>query len=1049
METVVLKHKRTTLERAEKFISKDYFTDVNLAGRLYTKKAALKNLTHFEAPYRIRYNQAVKGKYNETTVGTSFGPTWSTHWFYLEIEVPLEWAGQEVHLLWNSGSEALVWQDGCPLQGLSVAFKRTSFPLNQAKVDGKNRYKLYVEMACNTLFGAGDGLINPPVPDKTFTLSQAEISVFHRDVFELILDIETLHDMAKHLPEESERGYIALYTVNDMINTIILDDKASYSRAHTMAEKFLHQGNGQGHHTIHAMGHAHIDSAWLWPYGETIRKCARSWSCTVQLMEKYPNFTFTCSQAQQYYWVKEHYPKLYQKIKQLVKSGQFIPVGGTWVEMDGNLPSGESFIRQFLYGQKFFKEEFDLQCKEFWLPDTFGYSAQLPQIMKTCGINRFLTQKLSWSLFNKFPHHTFMWEGIDGSRVLTHFPPGDSYEMKGQVEEVVRTIKNYKDKGRSSKSVFLFGYGDGGNGPSEEMLQRLKRLEDVNGLPRVEMSTPDKYFTSVEQEDISKLCRWRGELYLELHNGTYTTHAKLKRYNRKCEFMLHNLEYLAAISALTSKGYSYPRAELDLMWKQILLNQFHDVLPGSSIGEVFKDAVDLYKDVEKKYKKLLSEVPFTNEKKSDNSSIIIHNTLGWERKGVIALDNKGQSASKKRRVSSDSDLTQIDSFGQTLAFMEVGGYGYTVYKPIACQHHTHAFKKGQLHWLKNKVVSAAFDYEGRMTQLHLHGVERNAISKDYHGNQFVIFDDIPLFWDAWDVMDYHLETRKPINEKLQHVKILDEGPLRASLEFSLKISDKSYIKQVITLDAESPYFRFDTEVTWHENRKFLKVEFPTSIHSLQASYDIQYGHLQRTNHNNTSWDSAQFEVCGHKWADISEHGYGLALMNDCKYGYSCFDNVLRLSLLRSPKAPDETADMGVHQFTYAVMPHKESFQEAGVIQQAYDLNCPLFTTEVQGEVSSTSQSYFKVDNSQIILETVKMCEDQTKDKTLVLRLYESYGGKGKAVLSSSLPVKTAQRCNALEEIIEDTHKSVARIEGDIHLSFQPFEIITIMVEFSL
>ncbi|VDI17535.1 alpha-mannosidase [Mytilus galloprovincialis] len=326
---------------------------------------------------------------------------------------------------------------------------------------------------------------------------------------------------------------------------------------------------------------------------------------------------------------------------------------------------------------------------------------------------------------------------------------------------------------------------------------------------------------------------------------------------------------------------------------------------------------------------------------------------------------------------------------------------------------------------------------------------RNAISKDYHGNQFVIFDDIPLFWDAWDVMDYHLETRKPINEKLQHVKILDEGPLRASLEFSLKISDKSYIKQVISLDAESPYIRFDTEVTWHENRKFLKVEFPTSIHSMQASYDIQYGHLQRTNHNNTSWDSAQFEVCGHKWADISEHGYGLALMNDCKYGYSCFDNVLRLSLLRSPKAPDETADMGVHQFTYAVMPHKGSFQEAGVIQQAYDLNCPLFTTEVQGEVSSTSHSYFKVDNSQIILETVKMCEDQTKDKTVVLRLYESHGGKGKAVLTSSLPVKTAKRCNALEEIIEDTHKSVAGIEGDIHLTFQPFEIISIMVEFNL
>ena len=353
--------------------------------------------------------------------------------------------------------------------------------------------------------------------------------------------------------------------------------------------------------------------------------------------------------------------------------------------------------------------------------------------------------------------------------------------------------------------------------------------------------------------------------------------------------------------------------------------------------------------------------------------------------------------------------------------------------------------QGDLYWLKNRGVSAAFDKVGRMIQLHLHGSERNAISKNHYGNQFVIFDDIPLFWDAWDVMDYHLETRKPLSEAMQHVKILDEGPIRASLEFSLKISDRSYIRQVISLDVESPFIRFDTEVTWHENRKFLKVEFPTSIHSMQATYEIQYGHLKRTNHNNTSWDSAQFEVCGHKWADISEHGCGLAVINDCKYGYSCFDNVLRLSLLRSPKAPDEKADMGTHQFTYAVMPHQGRFQEAGVIQKAYNINCPLVVRDVPCDIPE-SHNYFTLDNDQIILETVKMCEDSGRSNTFILRLYESYGGKGRTTLTSTLPFKTVQRCNALEEVITDSDKSVSVIDTDINLHFKPFEIMSLLVE---
>ncbi|XP_078331778.1 alpha-mannosidase 2C1-like [Crassostrea virginica] len=1053
MEEVTRKNKRTTLERADKFISPIYFKDVNLRGRLYNQHHPLKALTHHAARGRIPYDQAVRGKFTKTKIGQSFGPTWSTHWFQLEIEIPDAMKDKEVHLLWNSNSEALVWHSGNPIQGLSADYDRISFPLSTVLGKNETRCSLYVEMACNAILGEGkDSMIGPPNMDKSFTLSQAEIAVFDREVYDLIIDIETLHDMAKHMSEETERGYQALYTVNQMINTLDLDNRETYAKAHQLAERFFQQKNGDSQHVVYAMGHAHMDSAWLWPYAETIRKCARSWSCTVRLMEKYPDFTFTCSQAQQYEWVKDNYPGLYAKIKDLVREGRFIPVGGTWVEMDGNVPSGESFVRQFLYGQRFFMKEFGKKCTEFWLPDTFGYSPQLPQIMRIFGIKRFLTQKLSWSLVNKFPHHTFWWEGIDGSRVLSHFPPGDSYHMTGKVEEVLRTVKNYGDKGRSGRSVYLFGYGDGGNGPSEEMLMRMSRLKDVDGLPKVQQKTPTEYFADVEREDSGNLCRWRGELYLELHNGTYTTHAKVKKMNRLCEFLLHDVEFMSSVALVQcvsrNASYKYPTDELHRLWKLLLLNQFHDVLPGTSIGMVYEDAHQYYEDIVSTCKRLFLEA--IGENKKSDSVTLAFNCLGWQRKEVVTINNPSGNPAKKQRKSLDEKMVQHDREGNTLAMLSVPSYGYSVLKPLKCEKPCSIERNSDGTFvLCNEFLSAKIDNMGRIVALFLDGEERNAMSSESgcYGNQFVLYNDVPLYWDAWDVMDYHLETRKPVVVSIKEAVIEERGPLRVSLGVKLRVSDQSLIQQVISLEAGCPYLRFHTEVDWHENRKFLKVEFPTSVHSMSATYEVQFGHHQRTNHNNTSWDWAQFEVFGHKWAAISEHNFGVAILNDSKYGYSTRDGVMRLSLLRSPKSPDKEADMGAHSFTYAVMPFQGTFQSAGVIQAAYELNSPLGVhTGGLDKSSPESNSFFSADNPQVILETIKKSEDS--DKALVLRLYESFGGHTKVTLKVNFDFKDVKRCNGLEEVLEGDTSNDLEVKGNlITLSFKPFQVVSLLLDF--
>uniref|UniRef100_A0A8C9ZH55 alpha-mannosidase n=1 Tax=Sander lucioperca TaxID=283035 RepID=A0A8C9ZH55_SANLU len=970
----VLKNRRTLLERAEKFISDIYFTDCNLRGRLYGDSCPLESLASFLSSKRITFTEASKQTFAPYKVADTFGPTWWTCWFKVNLKIPDSWRGKEVHLLWESDGESMVWRDEQPVQGLTKEGEKTSYILSDCLKDEEpHSVTLYVEVACNGLFGAGQGsMIASPDSNRKFSVQKAELVVFNRDVRELLTDFEMLIDIVKELGEGEQRGYQALFTVNEMVNLCDPSDPSSFSKAHSLAHTFFSQRNGDSQHTAHAMGHCHIDSAWLWPYEETIRKCGRSWVTVIRLMEKNPEFVFTCSQAQQFQWVKSWYPGLFSQIQHYVKKGQFIPVGGTWVEMDGNLPSGESMVRQFLEGQRFFNREFGIHCKEFWLPDTFGYSAQLPQIMQGSGISNFLTQKLSWNLVNTFPHNTFFWEGLDGSKVLTHFPPGNSYEMKGKVEDVSLVyVKNNKDKGRANHSAVLFGFGDGGGGPTQLMLDRLNRVQDTDGLPKVQTSSPDKLFSHL-QADSDLLCTWTGELFLELHNGTYTTQAQIKRGNRQCETLLHDIEIASSLALCQDRTFQYPVEKLQELWRLLLLNQFHDVIPGSCIEMVVEDALRYYEGT------VLSSCPLKPQ--------------------------------PYRCVVLQIKRTLHCTVGPHVAIFSSTEYILNSFSLL--KHLSH----------------------------HLVGI-REAISDSCHGNQFLMFDDVPLYWDAWDVMDYHLQTRKPVLEVVQPLRVVSSGGLRGSVSFTLRISDKSTITQEIVMDAMSPYIKFNTEVKWAESHKFLKVEFPVRVHSPNATYEIQFGHLQRPTHRNTSWDWARFEVWGHKWADLSEHNFGVALLNDCKYGYSVHKNTMTLSLLRAPKAPDVNADMGTHHFTYAIMPHTGSFQDASVIQCAYNLNFPLRSFQCTPDTEPWSA--FSISTAAVILETIKQVSHQMLNLTYVACCMASFMLDCLKNKTLPPPPPLPFSCDLLER--HDAARPAHITSEGITLNFSPFQIVSLLL----
>ncbi|KAH7305165.1 alpha-mannosidase [Rhexocercosporidium sp. MPI-PUGE-AT-0058] len=1010
--------------------------------------------------------------YRDTDVGESFGPSWTTHWFKCSLTIPKELCNQDQHieLHWDCNNEATVWTaQGEPLQGLTGRGERIEWIVPESFKDGQC-HVLYLEMACNGMFGNGPGRpifknnaggdsIQPPDQNKYFKLTQAQIVNVNYQARMLHVDFTVIHDAATELPEDTWEQHEALNVASRIIDTFKAGDDASILACRKIAAEYLGDNINSAkvyesildrRPTIYAIGHCHIDTCWLWPWDETKRKVVRSWSNQCDLMDRYPELNFACSQAQQFKWLKEIYPYGWERVKAKVKSGQFHPIGGSWVEHDTNLPCGESLVRQFLYGQRFFEAEFGFRSTTSWLPDTFGFSCQIPQICRLAGMTRFLTQKPCFNSVNDFPHTTFNWVALDGSQVVCHMPPAKTYCAEGNYENITKSISNHRSLDQDNTALLAFGKGDGGGGPTWQHMERLRRLRgmaDTMGvIPRVHSgATVDQFFDRLEKK-ASSLVTWYGELYFELHRGVYTTQARTKSHNRKSEILLHDLELLATIASVQDKEYKYPKRELDEMWQGVMLCQFHDCLPGTAIEMCYEDSETIYASVAKTGQVLLQQIfailrieQIEAARGLKLDTAVALNTLPWPRRELVDV-----SETQAVIASGEGHALSVKSFQASS----------NISKVVTIKE-----KSAGVFQLENDHLTVKVE-KGCITSVYDRRAKRETLSGK--ANQFVLFDDKPIYWQAWDVEVYHLETREELSSSI--ATIHEDKGYRASVVTETRISENSSIKTTISLSAalddQPSIVECVADVEWHETMKFLKVEFPVQVSNTEASYETQYGVIKRPTHYNTSWDMAKFEVCCHKFADLSEYNYGVSIINDSKYGFATVGNVMRLSLLRSPKAPDGNADIGHHRIRWAMMPHRGSLGSQ-TVRAAFNFNNPLKLMSLAApkkqlldEVSNQSSILSKAPialtgDDNLVLDWVKRGEDDTdvsldalpkrKGKSIVVRIYDAVGGMGRGTIKTEYGLEKVFKTNILEDELEE----ILVLEGgNFEVVLTAFEIAT-------
>ncbi len=1007
----MLKHPQYTRQRFQVLLQQ-------VQSRIYSDCQSISELQVSGPVDRITFRQAQELEYRPADVGMALGPNWATYWFKAQATVPAAWAGSRVDLLWETGGEACLWIDGRSIQGLN---SRIRDPRTEARLIDKaepdQTISFQIEAACNSMFGlrSGGGLVEESSKVTPYALTRADIARFDEQAWRLYHDLKLLVDLEAGLAADGQEPAWAgrlLSELNRVCNLIDLDDRSTWPAAQAVIDELYQHRNGTHAHELSAIGHAHVDTAWLWPLDETYRKCVRTFSTALRLMQEYPDYKFACSQAFQYRWIKQRNPDLYSRIKEAFNRGQWIPVGGTWIEPDCNLPSGEALCRQFLLGQRFFESEFGRRCREFWNPDVFGYNGQLPQIMRQAGITRFLTQKLSWNHFNAPRHHTFTWRGVDGSEVLAHFPPADTYNAMADVAEFRRHVSQHKDHDRSSEAFMLFGYGDGGGGPTRVMLENIKRAGDLQGLPRVMMRSSEEFFDRL-QADCRDLPVCVGELYFELHRGTYTTQAAIKRGNRKGEWLLHDLDLAAALADRLNKSYEFPVEPLYELWALLLLNQFHDILPGSSIDQVNDQARRDYERLQRDGTALceqaqgaLAAALSSGKTRNVASAHSPWNTLGAERCEVT--------------VTPDGSLAKV-----SCPSCGIGELAQPQ-QPVTLA------QKGDDRWtLSNRLLQAEVTAAGSIVSLIHLASGRQCLAGP--ANVLEIYDDQPAKWDAWDIEPSALETGKacpPAHEAAVNL----QSDLRVELRFERRVGKSSTMTQIIRLDADSQRLEIHSRINWQENNRMLKAAFPLQVLATDATYEMQYHTVQRPTHYSTSYDLAKYEVPGHRFADLSEHGFGVALLSESKYGFNTIDNVIRMTLLRATCIPDPQADRGEHRFAYALYPHLGDWRDGGVVAEAMRFNNPVRWLPA----TLPPGSFFAVDDPNLILDTIKRSED---GQGLLLRLFEAHGGRGVARLTSSLPFREALSCN----ILEDPGEKLTLSDSGLDLPYKPHQLINIIL----
>jgi alpha-mannosidase len=938
--------------------------------------------------------------------------------------------------------EGMLRIDGAPRAGIDKFHTWTTLPKT-------GQHELLLE------FNSVPWFFRDPAGLKEFgQFDGAQLTLVNRMVEGAFYDLQFLHEAEVSEPNDRRRRLLhgileeALLSIDLTVpRKRFIADLAAMRKG--MAQRLSAVGTEGEGGRLCLTGHSHIDTAWLWPIRETVRKCGRTFSTAVRLMEQFPDYTFSCSQPQLYAYTKRHFPALYKEIAKWVKRGRWETTGAMWVEADCNTTSGEALVRQMLYGVEFMKREFGTRPRSLWLPDVFGYSGALPQILHRCGLPYFFTCKLHWQSRNPFPDHLFWWRGIDGSRVLAHIPLlWNGYNSDTAPAHIRQNWNDYLQKAEYDEVLVPFGHGDGGGGATPGMLEFADRAKDFPGLPKCRQAGAEEYLAEAARK-ARDLPVWNGELYLETHRGTYTTQGATKRANRRNELRYRQAEIVSAVAS--QFGMKLPVDELRDGWHTILLHQFHDILPGSSIGEVYAETLADHarvaavgdRIIRDRLERIASQVGAAATRKA----ICAFNSLGWNRSDVIHAPivegGKDTVLLDEMALEIPTQIVQGNDGNPEMIFApeyaSVPGVGYATFT-VSRRRRGGARKwedelRASAERLESRNYLVEFNTDGAITRLLDKRFNREVVAPGKVANDLQLFQDGPEVEAAWNVHDTFEKRRYPFEGKTT-LRVIEQGPVRAAVRVTRR-HRQTVIEQDIMLYDWLPRIDFVTRADWRERQAMLKAAFPVDVLSTRATFEIQFGALERATHRNTSWEQEKFEVCAQRWVDISEAGYGVSLLNDCKYGHDVKDNVLRITLLRGPESPDPKADLGHHEFTYALLPHKGDWRDAETVRRAMELNVPMLATQCRGRVGKLppSESFLAIDGDGVVFETLKRAEDE---RGWILRLYEAHGGRSNVKVRCRLPVKSVVECNLVEE---DERRRPFK-DGQFAFAIKPYEIRT-------
>jgi alpha-mannosidase len=1018
---------------------------------IFTNRQAIGNLEYCVTGRDKGPERAPKSGWKPFPIRGIWGGFDQTTWFRMKATIPAAMKGRKVVALVrtvsalhvdgepdvNEGGESLAFVNGQPFQGLDRN-RDELFLTDKAK--GGETFEIVLEACPGTRH------------DYYHSFGYADIAVMNSVTWEFYWDALVVWEVTQELDSNFVPARKLMALLDRCVRSVDLQHKGekSYFDSLVKARRALQRGlkdfeTSYGMGTLTLAGHAHIDTAWLWPIRETKRKCARTFSTVLNLMDRYPEFHFSCSQPIQYEWIKTYYPELYERIKKRVKEGRWELCGAPWIEPDHNVPSGESLIRQYLYGNRFYEREFGRRSHIAWVPDSFGYTWALPQIMKKAGLTAFVTTKIAWNMFTEFPYSMFQWEGTDGTRIFALMPPLN-YNGNPIPKDCIAQWNQFKQKEKVDELPFAFGWGDGGGGPTMNMIEHGKRLGNIVGVPKCEFGRLSDCVERMRKKaEKETLPVYNGELYLELHRACQTTQARTKRNNRKCEVALRDAEFLSVLAHLS--GGKYDHATLWDAWKHVLTNQFHDILPGSSIAEVYsqadKDYAEAYAIIASIRDRALAHILSTIGTNGEGIPVVVFNSLSWVRDDVATASVAGLPA-KFCVVDTAGNPVPSQQIGDDRILFEVRAIpplGHAVYRVVTGTRH--AEPSGLLRatgtGMENDYVRIRFDKYGTLTKIYDKVEQREVLPKGARANVFQLFDDRPWKNDAWDV-DHNFESLMWEPGPAESIEVIETGPVRAVVRI-VRRTEKSTFIQDVTLYASSPRIDFVTKVDWWEKRVLLKVAFPVDVRSTRATYEIQYGAIERPTHTNDAADLAQFENTALRWADLSEGDYGVSLLNDCKYGYDVKENVLRLSLLRAPVDPDPHADEGAHEFTYSLLPHAWGWRN-GSVHEGLQLNTPLVAVP-SGKTSGSRSpvgAFASLDNDNVIIDHVKKHEDSD---AIIVRLYEAHGQRGEVSVTFERKPKSVSECDLMEE-----NDQPVKLQGNrITFYVTPFELRTFKVQF--